>query len=149
MNHVRILDDPSNTFLKGDIVGYNTFRADINKRVQQVPLKDALGEVLGKEYFHFSVGTRIIPSVAHYLKQQGVKEVMIAPRAPSVEFVMKPLTSIPTLHPDWLARMAHRGLKPAILRAAHMGDVSNLHGTHPVPAYAFGVEFGKGEKGRY
>jgi hypothetical protein len=30
-----------------------------------------------------------------------------------------------------------------------MGDVSNIHGTHPVPAYVFGAEFGKGEKGRY
>jgi hypothetical protein len=62
---------------------------------------------------------------------------------------MKSATSAPKEHPDWIARMAHQGLKRSIMSAAAEGDVSNLHGTHPVPAYAYGVEFGEGEDGRY
>jgi len=149
MNHVRILEDPSNTFIKGDVVGYNTLRTDLGRRVKQIPLKDAIGETLGKEYYHYAAGTRITPSVTKFLRKQRVKDVMISPRAPTVEFVMKPLTGIPKMHPDWMARMAHQGLKPSVLRAAHTGEESRIHGTHPVPAYAFGVEFGKGESGRY
>jgi hypothetical protein len=40
-------------------------------------------------------------------------------------------------------------LKTTLQQAAHFGEVTDIHGTHPVPAYVFGVEFGQGEKGRY
>ncbi len=149
MNHVRILEDPTDTFIKGDVVGYNTLQRDLSKRIKQVPLRAAIGETLGRAYYHYAAGTRVTPAVSQYLRKQNVRDVMIAPRAPKVEFVMKPLTGIPKMHPDWMARLAHRGLKSSILQAAHTGEVSNIHGTHPVPSYAFGVEFGKGESGRY
>jgi DNA-directed RNA polymerase subunit beta' len=149
MNHVRVLKDPSNTYIKGDILLYNNLRSDLSKNTKHVALKDALGEVLGKEYFQYSVGTRVTPATIAFLKSQKVKEVWIAPRAPSIEFVMKPATSAPKYNPDWLARMSHQGLKETIQRAATQGDVSNIHGTHPVPAYAYGAEFGEGEEGRY
>lgn len=149
LNHVRILEDPSRHFIKGDTVGYNALRADLSKRVRQVSIDDALGETLGKEYTPFSVGMRVTSRMAQDLKRQGIKQVFIAPRAPSVEFVMKSATNVPKLHPDWMARLAHQGLKNTILHAAHTGQKADLHGTHPVPAYAHGVEFGQGESGRY
>jgi hypothetical protein len=149
MNHVEILRDPSNRFLKGDVINYNNLRAELSKGLHQVSLSDALGNILGKDYFHFSVGTRVTPEVVSFLKKQKVQDVMIAPRAPEVSFIMKPLTGIPRMHPDWLARLGHRGLKSSILQAVHTGEVSDIHGTHPVPAYTFGAEFGQGQKGRY
>jgi hypothetical protein len=84
-----------------------------------------------------------------FLKKQKVAEVVIASRAPEVEFVMKSATMAPRMHSDWLARMAHQGLKTTMQQAAQTGEKSNLHGTHPVPAYTYGAEFGMGEKGRY
>jgi hypothetical protein len=149
MNHVRILEDPTHTFIKGDVIGYNTLRSALNREVKQVKLPDALGETLGKEYYQYAAGTRVTPKVIQFLKSQKVSDVLIAPRAPTVEFIMKPITSIPKMHPDWIARMAHQGLKPSILQAAQTGEFSDIHGTHPVPAYIFGVEFGKGPSGRY
>jgi hypothetical protein len=92
---------------------------------------------------------RVTPTVQKHLKKEKIREVMIAPRAPEVEFVMKPATRAPLLNPDWMARLAHRNLKSTIQQAAHFGDVSNIHGTSPVPAYVFGLEFGQGKKGRY
>ena len=149
LNHVRIMEDPSDTFIKGDIVNYNTLRKELGSRVKQVPLVDALGETLGKEYLHYVVGTRVTQNVVDELKRDGIKDVLIAPRAPVVEFTMKSATTVPKMHEDWIARMAHQGLKPSILRAAHTGEISRLHGTHPVPAYVYGAEFGRGEKGKY
>lgn len=149
LNHVRIMEDPSGAFIKGDIVGYNALRADLSKRVKLVKLTDAVGETLGKEYTPYSVGMRVTPQMVRDLKSQGVPEVFIAPRAPSVEFVMKSATNVPKMHPDWMARMAHQGLKATVLQAAQKGEISQLHGTHPVPAYAYGVEFGQGPEGRY
>jgi hypothetical protein len=114
-----------------------------------MPLEEALGETLGQAYLHFYVGTRVTKQIQDYLKQKGIKEVLIAPRAPEVEFVMKPATRAPLLHPDWMARLAHRSLKSTIMQASHYGETSNIHGTNPIPAYVAGVEFGQGEKGRY
>jgi DNA-directed RNA polymerase subunit beta' len=149
LNNVKILNDSSNNFLKGDVISYNILRSSLGQNVKSIPLKDALGETLGKEYFHFSVGTRITPAITKYLQDENIKEVIVAPRAPEIEFVMKPATRAPLLNPDWMARLAHRNLKNTIQQAAHFGDSSNIHGTHPVPAYIFGLEFGQGEKGRY
>lgn len=149
LNHVRVLEDPSGQFIKGDVVGYNNLKAHLSKNMKHVPLNDALGETLGKEYHQFSAGMRVTQSVVDTLRRHGIKEVAIAPRAPSVEFTMKSATMVPRMHPDWLARMAHQGLKTTVQQAAHTGQKAELHGTHPVPAYVYGVEFGQGESGRY
>jgi DNA-directed RNA polymerase subunit beta' len=149
LNNVRINNDPSNNFLRGDIINYNTFRSTLAKGIKPLSVGDALGETLGKQYLHYSAGMRVTPTVQKHLKKEKIREVMIAPRAPEVEFVMKPATRAPLLNPDWMARLAHRNLKSTIQQAAHFGDVSNIHGTSPVPAYVFGLEFGQGKKGRY
>lgn len=149
LNHVRILDDPGKNFLKGDVVRYNNLKSALSQGIKQMSLSDALGETLGKEYFHFSVGMRVTSSMVDFLKAHGVKEVFIAPRAPQVEFVMKPATRAPLYNPDWMARLAHRNLKVTLQQAAHFGEISDVHGSSPVPAYVLGTEFGKGEKGKY
>jgi DNA-directed RNA polymerase subunit beta' len=149
LNQVRILNDHGSNFIRGDIVNYNNLKSVLSKDVKQVPLSAAEGETLGKEYFHFSVGARILPSTVQFLKSHGIKEVFIAPRAPEVEFVMKPATRAPLFNPDWMARLSHRNLKVTLQQAAHFGEVSDIHGSHPVPAYVLGTEFGQGEKGKY
>ena len=50
---------------------------------------------------------------------------------------------------EWMARLAHRYLKASIAEAAHVGDESDIHTTHPVPAYAYGAELGHGEGGKF
>jgi hypothetical protein len=149
LNYVRVLKDASHNFIPGDIVNYNILRSELKKGTKTMPLEEALGETLGQAYLHFYVGTRVTKQMQDYLKQKGIKEVLIAPRAPEVEFVMKPATRAPLLHPDWMARLAHRSLKSTIMQASHYGETSNIHGTNPIPAYVAGVEFGQGEKGRY
>lgn len=47
---------------------------------------------------------------------------------------------------DWMARLNFRRLKETIMEGAAKGWKTNLHGTHPVPAYAYGAEFGEGTK---
>ena len=149
LNYVRVLKDPSRNFVPGDVVSYNVLRRELKKGTKVMPVDDANGETLGKAYFHFYTGTRVTPQIQAYLKQQGVKEVIIAPRAPEVEFIMKAATRAPLLNPDWMARLSHRNLKNTIMQATHFGESSDIHGSHPVPAYITGVEFGQGTKGKY
>jgi len=150
LNHARILDNNNNSkFLKGDIVSYNILKSELARGAKELPLTEANGKTLGKEYFQFSAGSRVTPATIRTLKSEGIKNVYVAPRAPEVEFVMKPATRAPMLNPDWMARLSHRNLKTMIQQAAHGGEESNLHGTNPVPAYVIGTDFGRGEKGRY
>ena len=151
LNHVRFTeaDDHHPEFLKGDIVNYNAFRDAYSKDVQRVPLADAVNLRLGQEVLHHTVGTPITPGLIKDLKARGVREVMVNKRLPQVEFVMKPFTMNPLLENDWMARLSHRYLKGSIQQAVHYGEESDIHGTHPVPAYAYGAELRHGPSGAY
>ena len=94
-------------------------------------------------------GQRVTPEMADAFARQGITTVRIADNAPVLEPVMRPATRTPLLNPDWMARLGHRYLRESLLAGAHRGDISNIHGTHPVPAYAHGAEFGQGEEGKY
>ena len=48
------------------------------------------------------------------------------------------------LQTDWIARLQSRALKNTVLDAAAEGWRSMVHSTHPIPALAYGKEFGKG-----
>lgn len=151
LNYVQVRNhsDQHPDLLRGDIIPYARYRAAVEQSTRKLPLEKAEGHVLGEEVFHFTVGTEITPSIVAQLKAHGVKEVRVSDSAPDVDFIKRPMTRNPLLHPDWLARLSHRYLKDGLLRGAHVGDVSDIHGTHPVPAYAYGADFGNGPAGRY
>jgi DNA-directed RNA polymerase subunit beta' len=151
INHVRILDtDPEHPeFLKGDIVNYNALRDAYERDATEVPIEKAIGNKLGREVLHFTVGTTVTPAVAKELERHGIKKVFINKKLPDVEFVMKPFAMNPLLDKDWMARLSHRYLKDTIQQAAHFGETSDIHGYHPVPAYAYGAELRHGPSGTY
>jgi len=151
INHVRLVDaDPNHPeFLKGDTLNYNAFRDAYLKDAEEVPLADAIGKRLGREVLHYTVGTMVTPSLADELKHRSVKTVFVSKTMPNVEFVMKPFAMNPLLEPDWMARLAHRYLKGSVQQAVHFGEVSDIHGTHAVPAYAYGAELRNGPQGRF
>lgn len=151
LNHVRFTDhDPHHPeFIKGDVVAYNTFAEAYKKDADHVPVDQAVGRRLAEEVHHHTVGTVVTPSLARDLKSHGVREVAVARHLPDVEFVHKSFVMNPLLDADWMGRLAHRFLKGSIQQAAQQGEESNIHGTHPVPAYAFGAELRDGPGGTY
>jgi DNA-directed RNA polymerase subunit beta' len=151
LNHVRLTEpDPDHPeLLKGDILAYNSFADAYRGDVKELPVAQAVGSRLGREAHHHTVGTLITPRLAEDLTRHGVTTVGVAPRLPQVEFVMKPFAQNPLLDPDWLGRMAHRYLKGSIQQAAQTGQDADIHGTHPVPAYAYGAELERGPDGTY
>jgi DNA-directed RNA polymerase subunit beta' len=151
LNHVKIIDHSEKhpELLRGEIVSYPVYKNALEGDTKSLSIDKAEGHLLGKETLHFTVGTPLTGSVLNTLKINGYKTVDVAENAPRAEFVMKPMARNPLLHPDWMARMSHRYLKDYVLKGVHFGDVSDIHGTHPVPAYAYGAEFGSGPDGRY
>lgn len=150
LGHVEVTDPGKSKLLRGDLIPYAHFRDAALDHVERVPFDKAHGRVLGEEIDHHLVGTPLIPPIMDLLHASGVKHLdVITHDGPRAEPVVKAMARVPLLNPDWLARMSHRYLKDSIMRGVHTGDVSDLHGVHPVPAYAYGAEFGQGTGGRY
>ena len=150
LNHVQIIDPgPDDAFLKGDIVDYNKFHAALAAGKSRMPTVDSIGETLADGVLHHTAGTMITQPIIDNLTRHGVTSVPVAPVGPRALPLMRPASRTPLMNPDWMARLAHRYLKESLLTGIHRGDVSNLHGASPVPAYAAGTEFGLGEEGQY
>lgn len=150
LNHVQIIDPgPDHAFVKGDIVNYNRFHAALSASRRRIPTVDSIGETLADGVLHHSAGTMITQPMIDQLIRGGVTSVPIADAGPRALPVMHPASRTPLFNPDWMARLAHRYLKESLLAGIHRGDVSDLHGASPVPAYAAGTEFGLGNEGSY
>ena len=151
LNHIKVLEhsDEHPELVKGETLPYAMYRDAAAKHRKTTPLAEAEGGVLGAEVLHFTVGTQLTASVLRTLKEHGITTVEVATPLPAVTFLMRPMTRNPLLHPDWMARLAHRYLKDSLLQGARTGATSDRHSTHPVSAYAYGAEFGLGPEGRY
>lgn len=149
MNHAQIDDDPEERFYPGEVVNYTQLLKSLSDDVKSVPVKEALGQVLGRGHLHHVAGTHVTPAMVKELSKHGFKSVTVAQTPPRVSFIMKPITRNPLLNPDWLARMGHRNLKESVLEGAHFGQRSEIHGTNPIPAYVYGAAFGTGKGNRY
>ena len=150
LNHVQIIDPGEHdAFIKGDVINYNRFAAAFADNRKHVQLADAHGETLGSPVLHHTAGTLITQPIADQLAKHGITSVTIANGGPRAIPDVRAASRTPLLNPDWMARLAHRYLKETLLTGIHRGDVSNLHGASPVPAYVAGTEFGHGQEGTY
>lgn len=151
VGYVKITEGSSTypMLLKGDTFPYNQFKKELAAHLDSVPLHSSQGRVLGEEIHEFSVGTELTPSVISKLSGYNITTVKTVHNPPHFEFVTRPVPRTPLMDPDWMARLSHRYLKENLLKGAHSGATSDLHSTHPVPAYAHGAEFGDGYQGRY
>jgi DNA-directed RNA polymerase subunit beta' len=83
--------------------------------------------------------TSKLQAINKQLSAQGKKPVVHTP-------VLKGVKTLPLdMQTDWMARLNHEDLNSTIIDAANQGWSSNIHGNHPIPALAYGAEFGKGK----
>lgn len=63
--------------------------------------------------------------------------------------ILKGINTLPLVSEDWMARLGTRDLAKTIREGASRAWSSDIHGTHPIPAYVYGAEFGQGTEGKY
>jgi DNA-directed RNA polymerase subunit beta' len=81
--------------------------------------------------------TSRLQAINKQLAAKGKKPVVHTP-------VLKGVKALPMdMQTDWMARLNHEDLNSTIIDAANQGWSSNIHGNHPIPALAYGAEFGK------
>jgi hypothetical protein len=144
INHVQ-LSDEIGSHVPGDVVPYGLVERDWKPRKdhQVLPLSAAAGFYLEKPVLHYSIGTKLKPSVTETLKEFGVKNVAVHREPPPFEpHMVRGLENI-AHDPDWMTRFIGSYLKKNFLRGVHRGDVSDERGTSYVPSLARASDFGK------
>jgi len=145
INHVRLTDELDD-LAPDDVVPYDVVEKKYRPRdgYDSLPTARAVGKYLERPYLHYSIGTKIRPSVVKQLKKFGVENIDVHADPPPFEPEM--IRGMANLQhdPDWLTRMFGSGLKGSVLEGAQRGAISDPMGTSFVPALATG-QIGKGK----
>lgn len=154
VSHVRVTnDDGYGGYLPDDVVPYEQFRSHYEPREGSSAQKprDAVGRYLERPSSHFSLGTRVTPSVAKKLEQEGMMEVQTHEDPPPFEPHMVRAMEQTSMDPNWITRMSGSYLQKGFLDALHRGSSADLQDTSYVPGLAQAKDFGKDLKttGRY
>ena len=146
MNTVRIEnEDEAGEGLPGDVLTYtawsNGFKPRKNSSIV-APTVASIGKYLEQPVLHYTIGTRITPSVINTMKKFKVDKMMVNDTKPDVEPFMERIEDSNAEKPDWMARLGTTYLKSRLQEDVARGATSRLHSTEPYPGIAKGVEFG-------
>jgi len=144
INHVRLAAEMGE-HVPDDIVPYDALEHTYTPRegTQSLTPARAVGSYMERPYLHYSIGTKVRPSVVKELGHFGVGTIDVHPAPPTFEPVMIRGAASLQSDPDWMTRMYGSGLKKSLLEAVHHGGVSDEHGTSFVPSLARAVDFGR------
>lgn len=149
LSHLEVLEDPQDKLLPGDTVHFNQLRQRLKDNTETTQTASAGGRTLSENYHEFSAGTELTPNVVKELQSRGIDKVTVAIDPPRTQFLMKSIAQTPLLNQDWMARLSHQYLGKTIKDGAAFGWHADTHSYHPIPAYVYGTEFGKGSSGAY
>lgn len=104
----------------------------------------AVGKYLQHPAMHYTIGTRITPSVAKDLQEHGYEAVYADDSKPDFEPEMIRLRGASHTNPDWLASQGTSYLTKQLEEAVTKGDDTNVYSNPDWrPRLAFGKDFGK------
>jgi hypothetical protein len=150
IDHVEV-EEPTGVgdYLPGDIVSYNGMAYSYRPRqdARSIRPTDAVGKYLEQPMLHHTIGTKLTGKMASELAGFGVDKVLVHDQEPGFVPRMERLRAVPHYGEDWVAKLQGSYLESNLLKDVHRGAVSRIHGTHPVPAIAYGVELGE-QKGK-
>lgn len=146
MNTVRLNnEDEAGDGLPGDVTTYTNWSWGFKPRKTSsivAPTVSAIGKYLEQPVLHYTIGTKITPSVIKTLKKFKVDQMMVNDTAPDVTPFMERIEDSNAEKPDWMARLGTTYLKSRLQEDVARGAESHLHSTEPYPGIAKGVEFG-------
>ena len=145
----RVLDGGDSPWLYGDVASYNAVEAFNRSALGKIPIAEAEGKPLFKDHGPVKAGTKIGKRVSKILEGLGYNEVSVGPDPIVHEPFLDGIKQLPMLNKDWMAQMGYGHLVRGIKSGASEAWETDIHDYSPVPAFAYGAEFGLGKKGRY
>ncbi len=144
INHVKITEE-TNDNAPDDIIPYSTIEHTYKPRNGHEVLrpKKAVGKFLERPVLHYTIGTKVRPSMLKDFEEFGVKEIPVHKNPPPFEPHMVRGMFQLQHDPDWMTQMYGSGLKKSLLESTARGATSKLRGTSFVPSLALGTDFGQ------
>jgi len=134
-DRVRITDpDGVAGYTIDDIVTYSDMQRDYKPRADATELNPdrSVGKYLEQPVLHYSIGTRITPKVAKFMKEQQIKKLKVHENNPGFESEAIRMMDLPSTEPDFKTKLTGFGLKKSLLRDAQLGATSR----HDAAGYA-------------
>lgn len=137
VNHVKINDfDDEAGFLPGDITYYNDLSGNYtpSQNAKRMAPSTATEKYLEQPALHYSIGTKLKPSMVKNLEDSGIDEVYASDTQPKFDPFYNRVTANKHNDPDFLVRLSTSYLKSNLNDAATKGlttDVEN--NTHFAP----------------
>ena len=148
-NTTQVQNAPQGTgYLPGDVIPYTLAQHHNQNLVSEVPVELSLGYKLAEGAHGLRKGHEMTAEdiTRDSLRGQSVKiEKDAIVHAP----LLKSVRSLPLLKKDWMAAMGYQQLQRALTTGASQGWSTDTADYHPIPAFAYGADFGKGKEGKY
>ena len=110
----------------------------------EVSVDKAGGKYLQAPVLHYTVGTKLTPSMTRKMRESGVQRVPVSSETPWFRPEMKRLRVASHDSSDWLASLGTSYLKTQMRTALERGDETNIEENyHFGPRLAFGKGFGE------
>lgn len=141
INHVRVTDeDAGDDLVPDDLTEYDSLARRYQPRMgfKELATGMAAGKYLERPTLHYSIGTRITPSVIKTLTQHGIRKITVHNDEPSFQPEMRRAMENLTLTPDWQTRLGGFYLSKGLLGAVQRGATSTPEGVSFIPRIAMG-----------
>lgn len=144
INHVKLTEE-TDDHVPDDIIPYSTLEHTYKPREghERLTPKKALGQYLERPVLHYTIGTKIRPSMLKDFEEFGVSEIPVHRNPPLFEPHMVRGMYQLQHDPDWMTQMYGSGLKKSLLESVARGAKSEERGTSFIPSLATGTDFGE------
>lgn len=149
-NSTQVLNNPKGSnFVAGDIAPYTVINHHNEHLEEAIPVDQAEGHETAQAYGPIKAGTVLGHKEITALKAAGYSTIEVVKEAIKHAPLLKSVTTIPIMKKNWMAALGYRNLAKALTEGAGHGHETDLEDYHPIPAFAYGANFGKGKDGKY
>lgn len=145
LDHLQISDaKEGDDYLPDDVVSYTSFANTYTPPVDTAKTNSlkSVGTYLQNPALHYTIGTRITPSIAKHLDAVGYKDIFTSKDAPTFKPHMVRLRAATHYGTDWLASMHTSYIKKQLNESAIRGEESDIENNiHFAPRLAIGKGF--------
>lgn len=147
IRHIKVTNPEGlGSYLPDDVVDYNAAQKTykVPDTAKEMSPKEAIGKYLQKPYLHYTIGTRVTPSVARKLAKNKYNSLLVDDSDPGFTPYMVRLRTASHTNPDWMASLATSSIAKQLNEGATRGDDTNIISNPDFrPRLAVGENFGK------
>ena len=143
-NLTKVVSTPKDSeYRPGDVIPFTTAQHHNLSRKKTLPVGETVGYHLHKAVGRLPEQHEITDKDISYLKAMGYNTLEVV-KAPIVHRpIIKNIERLSGQKKNWMAQLGYRYISETLTDGAAEAWKTHLSGEHPIPAYAYGADFGK------